>query len=337
MHTKGSAVSSACCKPLNIASRELCRVHHRWKSQLSTWATHSHPPLVDNAYWRESGGSLDDLGHLMSHGSRDQTSDDVARNNASHTSVWFGECCEPSRAEHVNHRWRHLGLCQSRTQLREQLQPSGFMQQRSQMFIVIPDGPPAAPLRDDLKLRLSLSVSNLNPVRAHGVEWGPLALVVCGSRPSAGVTCSDHQVPTPLPPVLAEPRRVRPTAPTSPLVLLSTPDHRFDAVVTDAWTRPPSRRKLHSAGTFQSTHPARTSQTSQPISSWGFFRLLVVCATRDAEVTSTTSIRSPDAPLPCLGDLLSPPPTQISKRSGMDQTRTWVQSSSLHHATKRSS
>ena len=36
------------------------------------------------------GGSLDDLSHLMSHGSRDQTSDYVARNKASHTSVWLG-------------------------------------------------------------------------------------------------------------------------------------------------------------------------------------------------------------------------------------------------------
>ena len=31
--------------------------------------------------------------------------------------------------------------------------------------------------------------------------------------------------------------RGRPTAPASPLVLLSTPDHRFDVVVTDGWTR----------------------------------------------------------------------------------------------------
>ena len=101
-----------------------------------------------------SGGSLDDLAHLMSHGSGDQMSDEVARNNASHTSVWFGEYCEPSRAEEAP--WP--------------VPIENTTQSGLRCSIVIPDGSPTAPLRDDRKTTTEFVGVQLETCRRHMVQ-----------------------------------------------------------------------------------------------------------------------------------------------------------------------
>ena len=71
---------------------------------------------------------------LLGHRPSDQASQDVARHNTSHTTVWFCERCHPSAPHHADDHRRHLSSRQVLTQLEQLLHGPHLVKEWTKMF-----------------------------------------------------------------------------------------------------------------------------------------------------------------------------------------------------------
>ena len=142
-----------------------------------TTSPRGHRILVRTGCTFYSGRQL--LGNRASH----QTSNHITCHDAPHATIWLGQCSEPPHSDNV-HDAPNTCACANFSPIRKkESNVPGSSSKGRKCSIVMPDGPAAAPLRDDRRLRLNNFSSNSKGVA--GMNWAKSS--GRGSRGYAGL------------------------------------------------------------------------------------------------------------------------------------------------------
>ena len=148
--------------------------------------------LMERAYW---------CGAVAAFTASHQASQDVPRHDASHTTVWFCEGCHPSTPNHGE----ALELWPSYRPTRRAVAWPSPRQREDEDVHVLPDVPPATPLRAERRFRQNIFSSKSNRAagwKPHDLGWenllrlkrsatGILKFVQSGSGACANATPSN--------------------------------------------------------------------------------------------------------------------------------------------------